>query len=120
MRLFYALVIAAAAGLPLSAQVEGLQRGDVVRMEEGLGRGTPPVVRRIIAVPGDLVMMTEAGAVFVNDSLIDVPQEAVDAHRPFGPATVRAGGYIVIPLPDSESGWGWGLALERYIVERIE
>ncbi|MCH7748381.1 MAG: hypothetical protein IH939_09825 [Acidobacteria bacterium] len=116
MRLLYALSVTVAISFPLSAQVEGLQRGDVVRMEDPRWSS---IVRQVIAVPGDRVMMTETGEVYVNDSLIDVPQEAVAAHRPFGPAVVQKGGYIVIPLTDSDTGWGWGYALERYIVERI-
>ena len=123
MRLGYALAITLVCSIPVSTQDDALERGDTVRVADWGrsldGSQVPLETRRIVAVPGDVVMMTEGGQVLVNGTQIDMSQEAIDAHRPFGPSVVTRGLYIVGPRLDSED-WAWGIVLDRHILNKVE
>jgi signal peptidase I len=84
------------------------ERGDVIVFQPGESQ-QPDYIKRIIALPGDMVEVKN-GAVYVNDSKLDEPYIKSSPRYSTKPKTIPANSYFVLGdnrnnSNDSHNGW---------------
>jgi len=94
----------------------GPQHGDIVILRDPESKsGKDYLVKRVIALPGDVFEVRRGGAVYINDQFVSEPYIREAPEYMISPVLIEDGHYVVLGdnRNDSEDSVRWGKAIPR-------